>query len=289
MQGSEPYRAGRFRNLRRWPLVIVMAVAMLAGSVTVSQQASANTGLVAVPGDLTNFVIAGAPTWYFARANSHDACWPSPAFVGANNDQHPPAATANWPDTNKGCAPTWSWFPTYYNVKTCYGTEVRVVYTIYFPKDGFNPSGANGHPHDFEHVTVIWRYAGNNEWKRAVLVMGRHGWEYPKKWADVETLTIQDNEGTYGHNGDFPQAYVGFAKHQMFNDKTGYDKSATGGATPAEYRSSDYRYTPRNFVPVTDTNYWGQKFLQYNWGEASSNPAKMYQDICKTRWSDLGY
>lgn len=192
MQASKPRRGGRFRNLRRWPIVVVMAVAMLAGSVTVSQQASANTGLVAVPGDLTNFVIAGAPTWYFARANSHDACWPSPAFVGANNDQHPAAAGANWPDTNKGCAPIWSWFPTYYNVKTCYGTEVRVVYTIYFPKDGFNPFG-----------------------------------------------------GSLGHNGDFPQAYVGFAKHQMFNDKTGYDKSATGGATPAEYRSSDYRYTPQ--------------------------------------------
>ncbi|RZU01937.1 hypothetical protein EV645_8053 [Kribbella rubisoli] len=83
----------RFRRLRRWPMLVVMAavtaVVMLAGTITASQQASANTGLVAVPGDLTNFVIAGAPTWYFARANSHDACWPSPAFVGANNDQVP--------------------------------------------------------------------------------------------------------------------------------------------------------------------------------------------------------
>lgn len=206
MQASKPRRGGRFRNLRRWPIVVVMAVAMLAGSVTVSQQASANTGLVAVPGDLTNFVIAGAPTWYFARANSHDACWPSPAFVGANNDQHPAAAGANWPDTNKGCAPIWSWFPTYYNVKTCYGTEVRVVYTIYFPKDGFNPFG-----------------------------------------------------GSLGHNGDFPQAYVGFAKHQMFNDKTGYDKSATGGR-PRPSTAAPTTGTPRNFVPVTDTNYWGQKY-----------------------------
>lgn len=46
-------------------------------------------------------------------------------------------------------------FPTYYTVTQCWQDEVRVVYNLYYQKDGWSDTViAKGHMHDWERVSL---------------------------------------------------------------------------------------------------------------------------------------
>jgi hypothetical protein len=267
------------RSLRRWS-ALAGAVLSAASLLTVAPGAVANTPLTADPNDLSNFVAASIPQWYFARANGHDACWPAPAFV--NGAQHAPAPLKAWPDSDTGCPQRGTPFPTYTGVRTCFGTEVRVAFTLYWPKDGFWNAGVkNGHAHDFEYVVVGWRYYGNNQWVRSQLWLSTHGkHRVERNWNKVQTLTRLPGENTAGKGGDYPRVFVGYGKHAMFNNQGGVaDIASTTNAN--EYRHADYPgFLRTSFVPVTNWNAIGAKFEQYNWGDASSNPTAVYRKLC---------
>jgi hypothetical protein len=107
--------------------VVALAVTALFG---LASQASANTPLTPIPGDQSNFVAASTPQFYFTRANNHDACWPVPAFDATGARTRPPRLTP-WPDSDTGCPGRWFSYPTYTGMRTCFGTEVRVAFTLY--------------------------------------------------------------------------------------------------------------------------------------------------------------
>lgn len=258
----------------------VLALALVA-LVGFAPQASANTPLTPIPNDLSNFVAASTPQFYFTRANNNDACWPAAAF-DKSGARTKPARLTPWPDSDTGCPARGSSYPTYTGVRTCFGTEVRVSFTVYFQKDGFAIAGnTNGHEHDFEHVVVGWRYAGNNQWVRSQLMLSAHGkHRVERNWNKVETLNRLPGEQTAGKGGDYARVYVGFAKHAMFNNQGGA-KDITSSLLPTEYRHADFPGFLRTyFVPVTDWNALGKKFDNANFGRATDNPTRVYRNLC---------
>src|SRR5690349_5011804 len=134
-------------TIRRAGVVAGALALLVTGAVVASPAAQAN-GSLPQGSSLQSFVTASPPQWNFARAQNHDACWPADPL--ANGRQHAPGTLKAWPVPGQGgCPAKGSNFPTFYSVKRCNDAEVRVVFNIYFPKDGFV---ATGHAHDFEHV-----------------------------------------------------------------------------------------------------------------------------------------
>jgi hypothetical protein len=225
-------------------------------------------------GDLNAFLSAGMPDWQFARAVGNDACWPSSAFV--NGDQQAPSASLNaWPDADSGCAATGSYYPTYATVKTCFGTEVRAIYTLFFPKDGFV---GLGHAYDFEHVVVGWTYAGDNKWTRYQLMLSAHGGHRViRDWTTVESADL--NNDNWGYGKEHPSVYVGWGKHAMFNNQGGLT-DLLSQTTDNEYRHADHAGDNTSLVIVNEGTPIAQKFDEYNWGSASSDPTQVSRDLC---------
>jgi hypothetical protein len=270
MNTSSKYLSRAVR-LRR-SVIAALAMAFL-GSFASAPAASANEPLE-WQGDLNAFIAAGAPDWQFARAVGNDACWPSSAFV--NGDQQAPsAALTPWPNAGSGCAATGSYFPTYASVKTCFGTEVRVSYTLFFPKDGF--TGGIGHAYDFEHVVTGWKYAGDNKWTRYQIMLSAHGkHRVERDWTKVESVNFA---GDWGYGRERPSVYVGWGKHSMFNNQGGLTDYLSQ-TTDNEYRHADHAGDNTSYVIVTDDSPMAAKFNEYNWGNATDNPARVSRDLC---------
>lgn len=99
--------------------------------------------------------------FHFSTANGYSGCYPTWPF-NSDGSQVPAAGLNNWPII-KGCRkpdagglPKKNWgpkMPVYYQVKICPNRsgrgddskELRVFYGLFYEKDGFNPSGGNGH------------------------------------------------------------------------------------------------------------------------------------------------
>ncbi|WP_329548099.1 hypothetical protein OG548_32530 [Streptomyces sp. NBC_01356] len=266
---------GSLRTAMRPHRTILGALALaVLGTFASAPTASANEPLE-WKGNLNDFIAAGAPDWQFARALGNDTCWPSSAFV--NGDQQaPPAELRPWPDTDYGCAAPGTYFPTYTTVKTCFGTEVRVIYTLFFPKDGF--SGVIGHAYDFEHVVTTWKYAGDNKWTRSSLLLSSHGGHKTlSDWTKVESADI--NADNWGYGKERPSVYVGWGKHAMFNNQGGLTDWLSQ-TTDNEYRHADYAGDNTSYVIVEEGSAMANKFDEYNWGSASSDPTQVSRDLC---------
>ncbi|MET7621542.1 NPP1 family protein [Streptomyces sp. NPDC005408] len=194
---------------------------------------------------------------------------------GPTAPKAPSAALKPWPDADSGCAATGSYFPTYASVKTCFGTEVRVSYTLFFPKDGF--TGGIGHAYDFEHVVTGWKYAGDNKWTRYQIMLSAHGkHRVERDWTQVESVNFN---GDWGYGRERPSAYVGWGKHAMFNNQGGL-KDYLSQTTDNEYRHADHAGDNTSYVIVTDDSPMAAKFNEYNWGSATDNPARVSRDLC---------
>jgi hypothetical protein len=92
-----------------------------------------------------------APMWFFGQALNHPPCYPTWAFGGSptsndvydSNHKTPPAAQCEYPDVGCKCRKpgvaignVGPEFPIYYTFKKCSDTEVRVVYNLFYEKDG---------------------------------------------------------------------------------------------------------------------------------------------------------
>lgn len=126
-------------------------MAILAGPVAAVTQITDDemTSLLNAGGaDLANLY---APLWFFAQAENHPPCYPTWAFGGSpdTSDTYdaahktPAAAQCQYPNVGCNCrnpgvatgnpGPA---FPVYYTFKQCNETEVRVVYNLFYEKDG---------------------------------------------------------------------------------------------------------------------------------------------------------
>lgn len=92
-----------------------------------------------------------APIWFFGQAQNQPPCYPTWAFGGSPDtadvydDAHktPAAAQCEYPNVGCNCrnpgvdignpGPA---FPVYYTFQRCNDTEVRVVYNLFYEKDG---------------------------------------------------------------------------------------------------------------------------------------------------------
>lgn len=92
-----------------------------------------------------------SPMWFFGEWGDHHPCYPTWAFQGSPDspdvydDAHktPPAKQCDYPDVGCHCrnpgvdrdhpGPE---FPIYYSYRKCNETDVRVVYNLFYEKDG---------------------------------------------------------------------------------------------------------------------------------------------------------
>lgn len=127
------------------------SLALLASSVAAVTQITdddMNSLLDAGGADLANLY---APLWFFAQAEDQPPCYPTWAFSGSpdtpdtydNASKTPAAAQCDYPNVGCNCrnpgvdtgnpGPA---FPVYYTFQQCNETEVRVVYNLFYEKDG---------------------------------------------------------------------------------------------------------------------------------------------------------
>lgn len=271
---------GKNHKLGRKALTAGLAALAVTGTLVAAAPAAlAQTNLPA-GSPLPSFVSASLPQWNFARANSRDTCWPS-AAIDASGAQSPSASRKAWPTAGQGgCPDRWSPFPTYYTVKQCGADQVRVIFNIYFKKDGFSGNlagNALGHGHDFEHIVLVWNRIADGSWARDHLLLGRHGDHVYQGWATAESWLPDFSSAGLGY--DHPRIFVGWGKHAMFNHQGGL-KDVASQFTDNEYRHADFPYLADNLQEVTDDNAPARQFDSFNWGSASSTPAVMSRSLC---------
>ncbi|CAG8705554.1 3657_t:CDS:1 [Dentiscutata erythropus] len=242
---------------------------------------SANEGVPSTP-DMENLVQFGFPQWNFAKALGHDTCAADHAILG-DGTQHPPAKRKTWPIPGEGgCGDiTYENLATYYIKKWC-GDHFRVLYTLYFPKDGFKDIlfVDLGHDHDFESIIMTWKNI-SGFWYRDELIMSRHhDWRH-EPWDNVRSFDyngIQEGIGL-----EHPKIFVGWVSHAMFNDKNIGPLDPISQYTDNEYRYDDHQLWANysnSLIEVTDDNYYGQKFKEFNWGDKATAPIYTAEDLC---------
>ncbi len=265
------------RSRRIW--IGSLAVVSLAGGLLFATipSASANEPLPEGPATLQDFARRSVPQWNFARANRNDPCWPESAFDG-NGNPTDGGSVQNWPNSDGGCAPHGSAFPTYYTVQKCNADEIRISYTIYQATSAFKPSG---HRHDFEHVDVVWRKNGNS-WSRDRLLLSAHGGHRVVGWASAESWNA--DRGSAGKGREFPRVFVGFGSHAMYNNQGGL-KDVLSAYTGNEYRQADYPSWADQGGGLVEVAKDGDLYKKFEanagaWGKADSNPARVARDAC---------
>jgi hypothetical protein len=102
-----------------------------------------------------------APLWFFGQAQNQPPCYPTWAFGGSpttndvydDNHKTPAAAQCDYPSVGCNCrnpgvgiGNAGPAFPVYYTYRQCNESEVRVVYNLFYEKDGAKFVGINtGH------------------------------------------------------------------------------------------------------------------------------------------------
>ncbi|KAJ5134914.1 hypothetical protein N7526_006279 [Penicillium atrosanguineum] len=151
-----------------------------------------------------------APMWFFGQAMDQPPCYPTWAFGGSpstpdiydNAHMTPPAAQCEYPDVGCNCrnpgvaignpGPA---FPVYYTFQRCNDTEVRVVYNLFYEKDGAIVAGLvqTGHNYDWERVIVIHSRDDSNMWAPSRALLSAHSGYNDLAWGDIQnTLTTDE-------------------------------------------------------------------------------------------------
>ncbi|RLL68326.1 hypothetical protein [Streptomyces sp. Z26] len=221
---------------------------------------------------------ASAPQWNFPRANSNDPCWPEDPF---DSEGRPKKGTLqNWPDSDGGCAPHGADFPTFFTAKRCDDAEIRASYTIYQASSGFKPSG---HPHDFEHVDVVWKRDGDR-WTRSDLLLSAHGKHRHASWDEAESWNGDRTSAGLGR--EYPRVFVGFGSHSMFNDQKAGLKDVLSAYTDLEYRQADYPVWSDEGGGLVEVVPDGDLYREFKenasaFGSANGNPAATADRMCE--------
>ncbi|KAF9886476.1 hypothetical protein FE257_011383 [Aspergillus nanangensis] len=183
-----------------------------------------------------------APLWYFGEWASHHPCYPTWAFRGSSaaadvyDDAHKtvPAAQCEYPNVGCNCrnpsvgsGNPGPEFPVYFTVRRCNDTDVRVVYNLFYEKDGAEVLGVidTGHDYDWERVVVVHSRAQNDSsWAPSRALLSAHSGYHNLVWADIhQTLTTEEVQAIStrppdgAKNNDHPKVYVAWSKHAHFD------------------------------------------------------------------------
>lgn len=241
-----------------------------------------------------NIAWQARPLWHFSRYLGHDTCYPQSATT-LTGDQAQGVELGHWPDTNSGCDSPgegkWSKaFPTYYSISKCNDSEVRVVYNLFFPKDGWG-LGGTGHKYDWERIYLTWKKEGN-EWAPTEVAYSYHGSYNKYKWDEVWTTNTDDRNQAPedGVNMKMPKVFVSWGKHATFREKCGgshgYCCCALGDILsenlPWAQRSDDYYYVAEEgyLLNAGRETELGKKIAGFAWG-GTSYPGVVQDTICE--------
>ncbi|KAF4262822.1 hypothetical protein CNMCM8812_000305 [Aspergillus fumigatus] len=206
-----------------------------------------------------------APLWFFGQAQKQPPCYPTWAFGGSPtssdiyDDAHktPPAPQCEYPNVGCRCrnpgvgignrGPP---FPIYFTYKRCSDTEVRVVYNLFYEKDGADVIGIEtGHDYDWERVIIIHSRDANNMWAPTRALLSAHSGYHDLAWGDIQnTLTTDEiNAGDAKNpngvqNNDHPKVYVAWSKHAHFDDRNTGWNDPISQSTDNAFRSDDWWY-----------------------------------------------
>ncbi|KAB8075779.1 hypothetical protein BDV29DRAFT_171251 [Aspergillus leporis] len=221
-----------------------------------------------------------APLWFFGQALNHPPCYPTWAFGGSpttndvydSNHKTPAAAQCEYPDVGCKCrnpgveiGNAGPKFPIYYTSKKCSDTEVRVVYNLFYEKDGAKVVGIidTGHEYDWERVVVIHSRDDKNMWSPSRALLSSHSGYHNLAWGDIQnTLTTEEiqagaaNEPNGVRNNDHPKVYVSWSKHAHFDTRnTGWNDPLSQSRDNA-FRSNDWWHFVEKANYVSVLNRW---------------------------------
>ncbi|KAJ5272351.1 hypothetical protein N7478_007476 [Penicillium angulare] len=287
-------------------LKFLAPMAILAGSVVAVTQISDDAMQSLLADGAADLANRYAPLWFFAQAMDQPPCYPTWAFSGSpttpdtfeNSSITPPAGQCEYPDVGCNCrnpgvdtgnpGPA---FPIYYTFVQCNETEVRVVYNLFYEKDGATVIGAiqTGHDYDWERVVIIHSRDDNNMWAPSRALLSAHSGYNNIAWGDIHsTLTTdqinagnaKDPDGV--QNEDHPKVYVAWSKHPNFDttDTTFLDPASQ--SLDDAYRSDDWWYyvDPQYYILSDNSTDAGKAFAAADWGSATSNPPYVQETVC---------
>ncbi|OBT60811.1 hypothetical protein VE03_09809 [Pseudogymnoascus sp. 23342-1-I1] len=278
--------------------------ALLTGAqaVTTFTDAQLNAYLSAGGQDLA---YAYAPVFFFSQSQKQVPTYPTWAFRGSPDTpdiydlahQTVPAPQCQYP--NVGCnsrnpgvpinnqGPR---FPIYFTTKKCSDTEVRVVYNLYYQKDGAKVLFVDtGHEHDWERVIVIHTRDASATWKPTRALYSAHSGYNSYAWNDIQnSLTTADAEAGKGPdpNGlkglDHPKAYVSWSKHAHFDTRNTGWNDAISQSTDNAFRGQDWWkfVEKRDFIQSDMETVAGKALDAANWGSATSDPVIVEEQVC---------
>ncbi|KAJ5602357.1 hypothetical protein N7537_005313 [Penicillium hordei] len=247
-----------------------------------------------------------APMWFFGQALNQPPCYPTWTYGGSPNtadvydDAHrtPGAPQCDYPDVGCSCrnpgvgignpGPA---FPVYYTYQRCSDTEVRVVYNLFYEKDGAEFIGIDtGHDYDWERVVIIHSRDDSNTWAPSRALLSAHSGYHNLAWGDIQnTLTTDEvNAGSAKtpngvKNNDHPKVYVSWSKHAHFDTRnTGWNDPASQSLDNA-FRSDDWWYfvEPQYYIRADDSTEAGKVIGAADWGSATSDPVSVQSGVCE--------
>lgn len=200
-------------------LIPLQAPAMLLKTFALAWLASRVAAVTQITDDEMNSLLdAGAvdladryaPMWFFGQAMNQPPCYPTWAFGGSPSTPDiydaahmtPPAPQCEYHNVGCNCrnpgvaignpGPA---FPVYYTFQRCSDTEVRVVYNLFYEKDGATVAGLvqTGHDYDWERVIIIHSRDDTNMWAPTRALLSAHSGYNDLAWGDIQnTLTTDE-------------------------------------------------------------------------------------------------
>ncbi|RAH85479.1 UPF0047 domain protein [Aspergillus japonicus CBS 114.51] len=229
-----------------------------------------------------------APLWFFGQALHAVPCYPTWAFGGSpdspdvyDDAAHPtaPAPQCEYPDVGCGCrnpgvdagnpGPA---FPIYYTVQRCNETEVRVVYNLFYEKDGAKVLDLidTGHDYDWERVIIVHSRDANELWAPSRALLSAHSGYHNLAWSQIHsTLTSEEiaagdaraPEGVRGN--DHPKVYVSWSKHAHFDTRDTIWVDPISQSTDNAFRSADWWYYVEQQYYLQQSQHHQFHLLQY--------------------------
>ncbi|EFX03921.1 hypothetical protein CMQ_849 [Grosmannia clavigera kw1407] len=274
------------------PALVGALCLLLAGGTGAVSSVSTDTMATWLSNGGVDLAEAAAPMWFFGQAMDEPPCYPT-AALDSSNGQVASVALCDWPDTGCNCRkpgvaisnPGPS-FPVYFSFLKCSSSEIRVVYNLFYQKDGFNPSGVFGHAYDWERVVVKWTLSGS--WTPSHIMLSQHSGYQTLAWAKIQNTfnTADVSLSRAGSNGrtnlDHAKVYVAWSKHAHYNTRnTGYN-DALSQLTDNAFRSQDWWYFPTSsdYILADNSTSAGKILGSFDWGDATSDPLSVYEGLC---------
>ncbi|PYI01138.1 hypothetical protein BO78DRAFT_328408 [Aspergillus sclerotiicarbonarius CBS 121057] len=248
-----------------------------------------------------------APLWFFSQALDQPPCYPTWAFSGTPNSSDiydaahktPAAPQCEYPDLGCSCRNPGTTspgtpgpaFPIYFTFKKCNETDVRVVYNLFYEKDGAEVLDLidTGHDYDWERVIIIHTRSANTTWTPSRALLSAHSGYRNLPWGSIHSTltTAQIAAGNARlpdgvHNNDHPKVYVSWSKHAHFDTRDTVWIDPLSQSLDNAFRGDDWWYfvDSRDYIRSDNLTEAGKALGGVDWGSATSNPPFVQESVC---------